>query len=724
MKLSAKRPKSTHSSSKKAPKKDKVKKSGVFSSIKTKLIACFIICIIPTLLVGIISYNSAFSAVKDTASSAILQTMQQTNEKLAITLDNVESLSSQIMLSSQLRDYFSYTDDGDTTLFEIQSATNLNDDLNSLTNVNKYLESITILADIPLPVGTRGYTLSPAAYNNLAESEIMTRARALGGMTFWVGSHPEIDENRSEIRDQKTYGLSLIRLLKHMDMGVSKEALLIIDIKSSFIEETLQQINLGNNSELHLVSPDGRDFAIRVENGEVRLIDTTQLDSHITEQEFYSRIISDEIEYSFTDKYNNEEYMIMYTDLITSSGDTGYKLVGLVPTANFKEATKSIRDMTIIITAIVLIVAMSISITLSLGISNALKRVLEASQKIAKGDLTVTLKSKRKDELGVLTDSINSMIDNMRELISNAASTAYAVIESSKIVGNTSEQITIVSNEVAKTVQEIATGASVQASDSEQGAATMSDLAIKINEISEYTNDIAKFSDATINLTEEGLVSVDDLEIKAKETTAIIQEIIVDTHELSGHSEAIGDIVEVINSIAAQTNLLSLNAAIEAARAGDAGRGFAVVAEEIRKLAEQSAAATGEIANIIKNTQSQTARVVERAKSSEGILLTQNKAMNDTLEVFKKISGSMAELAKKVNEINDKVKEMDDYKNKAMGAIHNISSVSEEIAAATEEVSASTEEQVGSIEELNSHAKELENAAGKLETSIKSFKVN
>ena len=84
--------------------------------------------------------QSAFSAVKDTASSAILQTMQQTNEKLAITLDNVESLSSQIMLSSQLRDYFSYTDDGDTTLFEIQSATNLNDDLNSLTNVNKYLK--------------------------------------------------------------------------------------------------------------------------------------------------------------------------------------------------------------------------------------------------------------------------------------------------------------------------------------------------------------------------------------------------------------------------------------------------------------------------------------------------------------------------------------------------------------------------------------------------------
>ncbi|NLE24646.1 MAG: HAMP domain-containing protein [Clostridiaceae bacterium] len=507
-------------------------------------------------------------------------------------------------------------------------------------------------------------------------------------------------------------------------MGSSKEALLIIDIKSSLIEETLQKIDLGNNSELHLISPDGRDIAARIENDENQLIDTAESQNRITNQDFYSKIITNEVGDSFTDKYNNEEYMIIQTNLVTSAGDTGYKLIGLVPTANFREAAKSIRDVTIIISAIALIIALSTSLILSLGISNALKRILEVSQRIAKGDLTANLKSKRNDELGVLTGSINSMIDNMRELISDAAGTAYAVIESSKIVGSTSEQITIASNEVAKTVQEIAEGASAQAYDSEQGAITMSELELKINAVSEYAHAIAEFSNATISLTEEGLVTVEDLEIKARETTSINQEIIVDTHELSEHSGAIGDIIEVINNIADQTNLLSLNAAIEAARAGDAGQGFAVVAEEIRKLAEQSASATREIANIIKNTQSQTARVVERAKSSEDILKTQNQAVNSTLDVFKKISDSMAELAKKVSEINDEVKEMNNYKNQAIGAIHNISSVSEEIAAATEEVSASTEEQLGSIEELNSHAKELENAAGKLEASIKSFKVN
>jgi methyl-accepting chemotaxis protein len=291
-------------------------------------------------------------------------------------------------------------------------------------------------------------------------------------------------------------------------------------------------------------------------------------------------------------------------------------------------------------------------------------------------------------------------------------------------VGNTSGQITNVSNEITKTVQEIAQGASAQAADSEQGAIVMSDLAIRINSVSEHAHAISKYSDEAAGLTEEGLVSVEDLDNKAKETTAITHEIIADTRDLSAHSQAIGKIVKVISNIAAQTNLLSLNAAIEAARAGDVGQGFAVVADEIRKLAEQSESATREVANIIKNTQNQTARVVEKAESSEVILKTQNIAMSNTLAIFKKISNSMSELTQKVSAITGEVQEMSNYKDKAISAIQNISSVSEEIAAATEEVAASTEEQMGSIEELNSYAKELEVAAGKLEESIKRFKVN
>jgi len=704
-------------------KNESIKKVGVLSSLKTKLLIGFIVCIIPILIVGNISYNVAFDAIKETASSAMLQTMQQVNGKIGLALESVETISNQIMLDNKVKDYLAIVGDAENTELEIQYANEIISHLNSLRSANKHLDSITILSDTKtVPIATMLSELKSGAYAGLANSQVMTQAKRLDGRAFWIGSHPEIDEYRAAAGYEKGYGASLIRRIK--DRFREKEMLLIIDVRTSIFEENLQEVNLGNRSELHLISPDGRDIGVRFEDGICQIIDISDPSINITSQPFYSKLISDEEMTSITDKYNNDEYLIMHTNLITSDGDTGYDLVGLVPTSIFKDAASGIKKVTVIVSAVSLGISLIISLFLSLGISNALKRLLETSQKIAKGDLTVTLKSKRKDEIGILTDSINTMIDSMRGLIADAAATSYTVTESSKVLKNSSEQITTVSEEIAKTIQEVATGATQQAADAEQGADTMSDLAAKINNVSQHTDAIVEYYDATINLTKEGLVSVEDLADKAKETTAITQEIIKDTYELSEHSEEIGKIIKVIDSIASQTNLLSLNAAIEAARAGEAGQGFAVVAEEIRKLAEQSASATKEIANIIKDTQQQTERVVEKARQSEGILKTQNIAVNNTIEVFKKIADSMAELEKKVNAITEEVKEMNTYKDKAVNAICNISSVSQQIAAATEEVSASTEEQVSSIEELYSRAIELENAVGKLEATIKIFKLN
>ena len=192
------------------------------------------------------------------------------------------------------------------------------------------------------------------------------------------------------------------------------------------------------------------------------------------------------------------------------------------------------------------------------------------------------------------------MIESMQTLISNAADTALTVIESARTVAATTEQISRVSHEVTKTVQEIAEGSSTQASDSEQGVSKMSELALRINAVTDYANSINVKSDETIRLSEEGFESVVDLERKAKETTRITQTIIADAQELNVHSKSIGEIVKVMSSIAEQTNLLSLNAAIEAARAGTAGMGFGVVADEIRKLAEQSASALDDIGTIVR----------------------------------------------------------------------------------------------------------------------------
>lgn len=277
---------------------------------------------------------------------------------------------------------------------------------------------------------------------------------------------------------------------------------------------------------------------------------------------------------------------------------------------------------------------------------------------------------------------------------------------------------------MANAVSEISKGATEQASDAEQGTDKMGQLALQINSVSQHAGAIVSYSKGAAELTDQGLLSVRELDSKAKQTIEITQGFISDIRALENNSRSIGKIINVIDNIADQTNLLSLNAAIEAARAGEAGKGFAVVADEIRKLAEQSATATKEIAKIIRDNGTQTALAVERAEMSQSILKNHNTALENTLQIFEKISNFIDSLVQKVDEIMGGMDLMNRFKDDATLAIQNISSVSQQIAASTQEVTASSQEQCSSIEQLSSFAHQLDTAANMLREAIANFKIS
>lgn len=690
--------------------------AGFFSSIRTKLIAGFLITIIPIVLLGVISYNNAFNSVKETATKASFETLKQLGKNIEIKLSNFEEMATQIMLNDNLQDYL-LADDSQVTIENLQLNQKVGTFVRNYTYANPQISNITLFLKGNKTLDTTGTVYPTDVYDSISNSSIVSKARELSGRIFWVGSHEELDKLSSG--KGISYGLSLIRQLNHVKIG-DERGLLVIDIKSELIETMLKETDLGNSSELHLITPDNSDIAVGKEKGQSKLIEKTA--GHITDMSFYSKISGEEG--TFFDKYKGKEHMIIYKKINTTIGESGLTLVGLVPTSNFREAAGSIRVVTVIFTLIAIVISLIIGFYLAIVISKGINKILNLSRKVASGDLTVKLESVGRDELGVLSESINSMVESMRKLISNAADTALTVIKSAQTVATTTDQISIVSHEVTRAIQEISEGSTAQASDSEQGVSKMKELALKINAVADHAKTIESYSNETIRLTEEGLKSVEDLENKAQETTGIARTIITDAQELNTHSQLIGKIVKVISNIAEQTNLLALNAAIEAARAGEAGRGFAVVSDEIRKLAEQSASATREIATIIKNTQNQTARVVESAEASENILKSHNIAVENTLDVFRRISSSMVELANKVSEITKGMEEMENYKESTLAAIHNISSVSQQIAASTEEVSASTQEQLSAIEELTTYAKQLDDTAKNLNESIKTFKIN
>ncbi|WP_026835926.1 methyl-accepting chemotaxis protein [Eubacterium xylanophilum] len=766
--------------------------------IQTKLIAAYSVPIILIIVLGIVSYISASSALIGNYEGAVSQTMSTAKDYFDFAFSNIESDMNTYLGDKDLEAF--YTGQFSTNEAQKKNREKINKETDALEQ--KYLatkegtkEYYKFYSDFLAKRqdqidADRIFTNAENNYNNAYKSinqSISTKAASnkfIGNIYIFkdkdviFSSQPKIrrtannsrsaDDSKSSdaaAEDTTTESLGLWKAYQDSNIGkqvmsdpsafhwtssspaldkilltnaddyifrvghdlpTTSDAVVIVDISKDSILDILNNINLGEGSYLGIVSADNTETTIEGaslsgdgdENKDANKAKITKKKVYV-DQPFYKEAIeSEEESASKYVTFEGTSYLFTYAKL----GTTGILLCSLVPEATIVAQANSIRVVTVVIVLLSVIIALVIATGLSKGFSNVINNSLKKLNRVAKGDLTVEFRTSRRDEFALLYGSCNDMLKNMRNLLREVESVYAAVSESLESVNSSSIVFSETTKNIQQSIHEVELGVGDQTESANECLGEMDNLFNKINSVNESTIEISNIASTTKQSATDGLKTVAILNDKTSSTTDITNNVISTIEILSKYSNNIGQIVNTINDIAEETNLLSLNASIEAARAGAAGKGFSVVANQIRKLADQSIISSSKIEQLLEEIKTATNNAVTTAESAEQIVYEQVDAVANSARSFQMLSDTIGKLTEYIESIQGNSKSMEQSGSTTLHSMENISAVLEETLAAVSSIANVTDKQTEALAKLDHASSQLMTRANSLGEAISIFK--
>lgn len=488
------------------------------------------------------------------------------------------------------------------------------------------------------------------------------------------------------------------------------------DMTLKTIQENIKNIKVGQTGKAMLLGKDGtylagvsEELAMKIKATEDKNTSIAKLGKDILKNKEGISYFEDE----------NGKNLAYYKQI----PELGWNVVLSIPE---KELYAPINKL--LVSIIILSIIVCVLVTLAVGIfsryiTKNVKEVNNLSHAIAEGDLTQIINVRSQNELGSMGNNLNRMTNNLRGLVQKVTESLEQVVATSEELTASSDQTQQSAEQVSLAIQQVAIGSGEQVEIANDTTKIAEEIFTGMEQISNNVQAVANTSLEAIKRAEKG----NDVVYSAiEQMNNISDKVATSSHAVSilgDKSKEIGSIVSLITSIAGQTNLLALNAAIEAARAGEQGRGFAVVADEVRKLAEQSASAAGNISSLINEIQKEIVNAVKAMDNGTIAVKDGINMVNQAGKSFGEILKDINNIASQMQDVSAVTEEISAGTHNMLGAIENVAKISNESSGNAENVVAASEEQTALMKEVANAAENLTKMAVELQALMSSFRL-
>lgn len=649
-------------------------------TIKKKLFIAFaVVLLIPAISIGLLAYLSAKDQIE--------------KEMLSGSKENISLLNSSIdnMLKPKINDVNVFSDLVSSSLYIGDRSPELREKFAQYAKLHPEATSIFVGTDTGLFIQEPKVDMEPG-YDprkrpwymdamNLNGEVLITEPYIAAGTTDMVITIAQATKDRSGVVAVSVH-------LKH-------------------IQDLTKQIKIGD-----------KGYALLLDKNKKFISHPTNESGTEAKQDFFDELYNKStghFKYTLEGKDNQMNF--------TTNQLTGWKIAGNMFSSEISDTASPILNRTLLIIASAIIIFSGIIYLNVRSIVRPINELREQAAIVSHGDLSQDIKITSNDELGELGESFNQMTTNLRFLVEQIGTNTEQVAASAEQLNSSAEQSTTATETVSSAIQEIATGAENTTYALQKNADSLQEVLQGVLRITTNSSSVAELARETTGEAEVGNKYVEENLSQMRFIHESVSQSNKAIAQLSERSKEIGKILDVISTIADQTNLLALNAAIEAARAGEHGKGFAVVADEVRKLAEQSQSSTKLIEELINVIQKETEQsvnimndVLNNAQKGVEISVETSSKFATILESTRNISPQIEEITATVRQISVIVEEVAE-------SAKIITGLSKDNASSSEDVAASTEEQLASMQEINASSAALASMAEELKDIVNKFKL-